>query len=88
MTNKIMRLYKVTLENGGYWSEKKGWAGKAYFRSPEAAVDINITEEHARKILMMCADQLIDSAKEMSEIMRDNIIEGMPLIDRVKEKLK
>lgn len=89
MTNKAMKLRKLTLENEyQYQTGKRFWKGKAYFDSPESSIDINITDDHARKILMMCADQLLNSAHEMSEIIRDNIIEGMPLIDRIKDKLK
>lgn len=83
-----MLLTKVTLEKER-WGDKKGkWSGKAYFNSADVSVDISIDEHHARKILDMCADELLATAKDMSEVMRDNIIEGMSFIDDIKKRLK
>jgi hypothetical protein len=79
MIKKItpMRLEKLEIERK-HWGDDAGkLKGRARFSSKNADVAINLTEGHCQKIIDMCADALLDAAKEMSDVMRNDIIEGI-----------
>lgn len=72
-----MKLEKCTIEREIFGRDAGKLTGRATFSSPNTTVLINITEEHAQKILDLCADALLKTAHEMAEITRGDIIEAL-----------
>lgn len=81
-----MLFQKLSIEKETYGSNAGKILGKASFRNSNSDITINLTEEHAQKIIDMCADALLDAAKDMSEVMRGDIIEAMSFTDTKRIK--
>lgn len=69
------------------WGANKGkFVGRARFSSKNADVTINVTPEMIEKILELCAESLMETAHEMSEVMKGDIIEALPIEKKLKIK--
>lgn len=77
-----MMFESLKIEYSG-WSSDRKLEGRVRFCSKEADVYLNIDATHCQTIMDMCAGALVDTAKDMSEVMRSNIIEGMSLEKKV-----
>lgn len=86
MSKGAMKFDKLEIKYEGY-SERK-LVGEVRFVGQSATVYLKITEKHCQAILDMCSEALLDAAKDMSEVMRGDIIEGMSIEKRIKGFLK
>lgn len=77
MSKNKMLFKALEIKYEGYSPPKL--VGRVQFRSDIAHVYLDITEAHCQAIMDMCADALLDAAKDMSDVMRGDIIEGMSL---------
>jgi len=81
-----MIFNKLTIERSRWGDDKGEFTGEVSFSSDNSRVSLKVTPEMTAKILDMCADQLMETAHGMSEIMRGDIIEGLPLENRKQLK--
>jgi hypothetical protein len=72
-----MVLNDLKIERKRYGENAGKFEGRASFDSENANVTIKITPEMCQKILDLCADALVETANEMADVMRCDIIEGM-----------
>ncbi len=75
MSDKPMKL--ASLEIKSDWSSKGQLYGTVWFDGSITSTRLKITPELTQRILDLCADALLDAAKEAADIMRSDIIESM-----------
>lgn len=57
------------------WGERVGqFEGDVCFTEPKGEIKIMLTQEHISGILTLCADALVQSTREVANIMTANII--------------
>ena len=86
MKKTPMILQKLEIEKESFGRNSGKFTGKARFSSDNATVYINVTPEISQKILELCADTLMESAHQMSIVMRGDIIEALPTEGRKRIK--
>jgi len=70
-------LDKLTIERDLYGIGKGKLKGEVRFSSVNGTIYLKINEDHVQKILDMCADALLETTREMADVMRSDIIEGV-----------
>ena len=78
-----MKFQKLEIERGRFGADSGKLIGKVQFESDNSTVFLKITEEHVQKVMDLCADLLIETTKEMAEIVRNDIIEGVTVEKRI-----
>lgn len=73
MNLKAMAITRVL------WGDSEGkLEGKITFDNPNSEITIRLTDEHVRKIFVVCADALQEQAREASTGLLSNIIQALP----------
>jgi hypothetical protein len=72
-----MILRSLTLERKTWGQDEGKFTGKASFTGPHADIAINLGPDHVRSILDMCADQLIETTRQVAGVIRDDIIKSI-----------
>lgn len=73
--SKPLRLKSLEIKED--WSSKGILKGSVSFTGSASSVTLSVTPELVQKILDLCADSLIEAAKDAADIMRSDIIESM-----------
>lgn len=69
-----MRLKAITLRRN--WKDDTVFAGTAEFEGETGSVELNLTADQARQIVILCADSLIEIAELRAADMKAEIIDG------------
>lgn len=72
-----MKFDGLEIKRGYYGADDGKIIGNAKFSSSNSTVSIKLNEGHCQQIMDMCAEALLDAAHEMSDVMRNDIIEGL-----------
>jgi len=70
-----MKLTHLTIRLKDYGLDAGKYFGKAEFTNKDGDIAINLNAEMCEKIFLICADGIIDVAKEAAQNMTCNIIE-------------
>ena len=75
-----MQLKRLTLERPEYGKNKGKLIGAVTFSDSDTETSLRLNEEQAAQILTLCAEALVENAKQMSEIMVSRLLEQAPAI--------
>lgn len=75
MNNKPMKLRSLEIKED--WSDRSKLTGSVSFRGSNSSVTLDINAELVQKIIDLCADALVEAAKDAADVMRSDIIESM-----------
>ena len=56
------------------WSGEYGYGGKVEFKGKKCEVAIIIDDKLCRKIIELCADQLVDTARDVAENLKADLL--------------
>lgn len=65
------------LELGRNWGKDPAKSGKAVFANDDGEVSINLTDKHVHAILEVCADAIIDTAKQASRAIVSSTVDAV-----------
>ena len=76
-----MKLTDLRIELQKYGRDKGQYVGKIEFTNSDGDIALKLNPEMCEKIFLICADGMIDVAKEASRNMTCNIIEHKAAIE-------
>lgn len=77
-----MRVEQIIItSNKDYKSGIYQYNGKLKIAGDSATIELNINDEMCRKVIELCADNLVEVAQETSKLMKAEIIEQTKLIE-------
>ena len=78
-----MNIKELRIARQEYGEDKGKLMGQLKVDSQEGAITINLTHEHAQKVIAMCADSLVVVSKEVANEMTAELLEqsSVPLIE-------
>lgn len=68
-----MLLKELNINRG--WNDKDPLSGKIKVSGASGVIEIRLTEDHAAKIVAICATALVEVAQETSKLMTADLIE-------------
>lgn len=69
-----MKLESIRLNAPSRWDKWTGYRGEVVFDGPLGKVQINVDGELSRRILEICADELVAAAQEVATNMTAEIL--------------
>ena len=70
-----MILKKLEIELQGYGEFKGQYIGTARFNGEQGSVALNLTPEHCQRIFKVCADSIVEVAKDAAHNLTCSVIE-------------
>jgi len=80
-----MILEDLRIQLSTFGRDKGKYKGRATFVNEQGSVTINLTKKHCENIFSICADGIIDTAKEAADSLTISVIEHDAAIDKIKE---
>ena len=68
-----MKLERIHIHRRRFGKDKDKLSGEVEVKGTHGTIVLKITNETAVEIVKMCADSLIDAAKEVSELMVEDL---------------
>lgn len=76
-----MRLLELSIRLKDYGTDKGKYTGHAKFGNKKGKVDLRLSAEHCEKIFQVCADGIVDTAKQAAEELTVSVIEHQKTIE-------
>ncbi len=77
-----MILKNLEIELNTYGKEKGKYTGRVDFQNEDSKIQLRLTPEHINKIFELCADALVQTAKDAANEMTVNIIEHKKALEK------
>lgn len=81
-----MTLEKLVIEKPWRATKAGSYCGKAKFAGKHGTVEIPLDESQIRQIFALCADSLLDSTKEVTQLLTSDIIEHKAQLELENDK--
>ena len=76
-----MQLERLDISRKDYGPNKGLMEGEITFKNPAGRIQLILNDDTCKKILELCAEGLVDSAKEVANHLTAEIITSMPLLE-------
>jgi hypothetical protein len=73
-----MILQKLEIERERWGTEKGKFKGRIAFENDKKRIEMTLPHDMSERILRVCGDALVDSAKELSSELTADCIEALP----------
>ena len=82
-----MRMTKLQVELMEYGANKGKFVGRVHFNNAyDASIEIPLSDEVARKVLEVCAEQVVQAGKDTAEMMTAQVIEATNAVQGITQE--
>ncbi len=83
-----MNLNELNISRSTWGKDEGQFRGSISFDNELGKVDIKLTPEHCSKIFEVCAESIIDTAKQAAEELKITVVDHKKIIDESSQLLE
>jgi len=80
-----MKLKSIDIRAANSWEDWDGYRGEAEFEGPTGKITLTLTEGLSKRVIMACADALVESASAQADALRDSAARATGILIDHKE---